>query len=81
MRGSDAPAHSGLTPMREIARRRWACAQTSKIGTSGHALTYQRALVNTDHADSDGTDSSLTSTTTARGSSSAALMMASRIER
>src|ERR1700758_383180 len=61
-----------------IARRTCGCAHTRRIGTSGQILTCQRALVNTDQAEADGTLRRLTSTITARGSSSAALMTASR---
>src|SRR5262249_40508107 len=64
-----------------IVLRRCESGQASKIGTSGQVLTCQRALVNTDHAESDGTNSRVTSTITARGSSSAALMTASRSDR
>src|SRR5947209_8564396 len=70
-----------VTPPEAIARRTGGCAHTSRIGTSGHTLTCQRALVNTVHADADGAERRLTSTITARGSSSAALFTVSRTVR
>lgn len=69
------------TPAALIVRRTSGDAHTSRIGTSGHTLTCQRALVNTVQADADGTCRRLTSTITARGSSIAALMMTSRTVR
>jgi hypothetical protein len=45
---------------------------------SGQRLTCQRALVNTAYAEDAGTRSALTFTTTATGSSRAALMIVSR---
>ncbi|OBY30591.1 hypothetical protein ACT18_16705 [Mycolicibacter kumamotonensis] len=67
-----------VTPARLIRSATSARGQTNRIGISGQVLTYQRALVNTDHAEDAGTSRPLTSTTTACGSSSAALITRSR---
>lgn len=92
-RGTALPAHwtascwvanigtKRVMPRRRVSVRTESSAQTNTIGTSGHELTCQRTLVKTDHAEASGTRSPLTSTTTTRGASSAALTTVSRSER